>query len=91
MKLKKILIKLKRLRQIVCVVVSTTLEHWVSQVVGMGKGDVHANKDFSLIWKVNFGKFQQDRNVGQHQILQLVHFLIFLNFQNHREHIYNYF
>ena len=31
-------------------------------------------------------KFHQDRNVGQHRVLQLVQFL---NFQNHREHVYN--
>ena len=45
--------------------------------------------DFSPISKVKCAKFHQDRNVGQHRILQVVQFLIFLNFQNHREHVSN--
>ena len=52
----------------------------------MGKGDSHADHDFSLVSKVKCAKFNQDRNVEQHRILQLVQFF-FLNFQNHREHV----
>ena len=52
-----------------------------------GKGDSHADHDLFLVLKVKCAKFHQDRNVGQHRILQLTHF--FLNFQNHREHVPN--
>ena len=45
----------------------------------MGKRDGgHAGNDFFLVSKVKCAKFHQNQNVGQHQILQLVHFLIFL-------------
>ena len=85
MKLKKLLIKLQCLRQIVRVVVSNDIRTPVTPSSKDGKWDGHADNDFSLVSKVKCAKFHQDRNVGQHQILQLVHF--FFNFQNHREHV----
>ena len=77
------------MRQIARVVVSNDIRTPVAQVIGMGKGDGHADNDFFLVLKVKCGKYHQDRNVGQHRILQLAQFLIFLNFQNHREHVSN--
>ena len=55
----------------------------------MGKEDGHADKDFSIVSKTKCAKCHQDRNVGPHRILQLVQFLIFLNFQKQRAHVYN--
>ena len=61
----------------------TTLEH--PQIVGMVKGDTNADHDCPLVSKVKCAKFikicakfHQDRNVGQHRLLQLVQYFIFL-------------
>ena len=59
------------MRQIARVVVSNDIRTPVDQVVGMGKGDGHADNDFSVILMAKCVKYHQDRNVGQHRILQL--------------------
>ena len=89
MRLKKKIIKLSRLRLVAGVVVSNDIRTLGTPVSRDVKGDGHANNDFPLVSKVRCGKFHQDRNVGQQQVLQLENFLIFLNFQNHREHVSN--
>ena len=67
MKLNKKLIKLQLLRQIAHVVVSNDIR----------TPGTPGNRDFSVVLKVKCAKFNQDRNVGHHRILQLVQFLIF--------------
>ena len=77
------------MRQIVRVVVSNNIRTPGTPVVETGKEDGHADNDFSLVSKAKCAKYHQDRNVEQYWILQLVQFLIFLIFQNHREHVSN--
>ena len=62
------------MRQIVCVVFSNDIRTPGTPSIGMGKGDGHADYDFSLVSKVKCAKFHQDQNVGHHRILQLVQF-----------------
>ena len=73
-----------------------TLEHQVSQLIGMGKGDGHADNDFSLVMKVKCAKFYQDLcKISSGSECRATPdtptstFLNFFNFQNQCEHVYN--
>ena len=66
--------KLNLLRLIARAVVSKELEHRVPKLVGVGKGDGNVDSNFPLVSKVQCAKIHQDRNVGQHRILQLEQF-----------------
>ena len=74
---KQKLMKLQRLRQIARVVVSNDNRKLGTPDSRDGKGDSHADHDFSLVLKIKCAEFHQDRNVGQHRVLQLVHFFLF--------------
>ena len=65
------------MRQIARVIVSNDIRKPGTQVVGIGKGDSHADYEFFLVLKIKCAKFHQDRNVGQHLVSQLVQFLLF--------------
>ena len=67
---KQKLIKHYRLRQIALVVVSNDIRTPGTP----GSRDGHGDNDFSLVLNVKRAKFHQNRNVGQHRILQLVFF-----------------